>query len=244
MSDITHRIAWVNLHYRTNVFIRLPSSSDMIWDRYIAPFSYGLWLAVGITSCALGVCLALTNYGHERNQSLTVSAIFFYIHACFCRQGQCYKSCCFLNPITWIHFFIPVLFKFTIPIFLIVSSCPSLNTFYWPPLILTDSPFILLSSFSLKTKMDSLQCYGQWLSRFGLAAFEVWKDHNAVRFICYSEHQAEICWRWMWKQYNDSTRLEILAASQNSMIMVTEKNHWHNHENCNKANNWLSFILF
>jgi hypothetical protein len=60
----------------------------MAWDRYVAPFSYGLWLAVAIVACALGVCLALVNYGHERNQNLTVSAIFFYVHACFCQQGQ------------------------------------------------------------------------------------------------------------------------------------------------------------
>jgi hypothetical protein len=63
----------------------------MAWDRYVTPFSYGLWLAVAIAACALSVCLALTNYGHDRNQSLTVSAILLYIHACFCQQGQVYK---------------------------------------------------------------------------------------------------------------------------------------------------------
>jgi hypothetical protein len=65
----------------------------MVWDRYVAPFSYGWWLAVAIAACALGACLALTNYGHESNQNLTVSAIFFYIYACFCKQGQSYKYC-------------------------------------------------------------------------------------------------------------------------------------------------------
>jgi hypothetical protein len=64
----------------------------MIWDRYVTPFSYGLWLAVGIAACAIGVCLALTNYGHERNKNLTVSTILFYIHAFFFQQGQTYKS--------------------------------------------------------------------------------------------------------------------------------------------------------
>jgi hypothetical protein len=63
----------------------------MIWDRYVAPISYNLWLALAIAACAIGVCLALANYGREKNKSLTVSAIFFYIHACVCQQGQSYK---------------------------------------------------------------------------------------------------------------------------------------------------------
>ena len=63
----------------------------MAWDRYIAPFSYGLWVAVAIAACVLSVCLALTIYRHKRNQSLTLSAILLYIQACFCQQGQSYK---------------------------------------------------------------------------------------------------------------------------------------------------------
>jgi len=65
----------------------------MAWDRYVTPFSCGLWLAVAIAACALGVCLALINYSYERNRSFTVSAIFFYIHASFCQQGQTDESC-------------------------------------------------------------------------------------------------------------------------------------------------------
>jgi hypothetical protein len=84
-----------NLLSSDNVFIRLPSNSDMTWDRYVAPFSYGLWLAVAIVACAISVCLTLTFYGHERNQSLTLSIILFYIHACFCQQGQSDESCYF-----------------------------------------------------------------------------------------------------------------------------------------------------
>jgi hypothetical protein len=76
----------------------------MSWDRYVAPFSYGLWLAVAIAACALGVCLALQNYCHNRNQSLAVSAIFFYIQARFCQQGQTDKSCCF-TFLFYIYFF-------------------------------------------------------------------------------------------------------------------------------------------
>jgi hypothetical protein len=49
-----------------------------------------MWLAVAITVCGVGVCLAVTNYGHERKQNLTFSAIFFSIHACFCQQGERY----------------------------------------------------------------------------------------------------------------------------------------------------------
>jgi hypothetical protein len=67
----------------------------MTWDRYVAPFSYGLWLAVAIVACALSVCLALTNYGRERNQGIALSALVFYIPACFCQQGQSDKSCYF-----------------------------------------------------------------------------------------------------------------------------------------------------
>jgi len=60
----------------------------MAWDRYVTPFSYGLWLAVAFAACAISICLALTNYGQERNQNFSVSAILFYIHACLCQQGQ------------------------------------------------------------------------------------------------------------------------------------------------------------
>jgi len=60
----------------------------MAWDRYVTPFSYGLWLAVAIAACVLGVCLALTNYGHDSHQSLSIIATLFYIHACFCQQGK------------------------------------------------------------------------------------------------------------------------------------------------------------
>jgi hypothetical protein len=63
----------------------------MAWDRYVAPFSYGLWLAAAIAACAISVCLALINYSIQRNQSLTVSDILFHIHACFCQQGESYK---------------------------------------------------------------------------------------------------------------------------------------------------------
>jgi hypothetical protein len=73
------------------VFIRQPKKSDMAWDRYVTPFSYGLWLAVVIAACAISVCLALTNQGHEKDHNLTLSAILFYIHACFFQQGESYK---------------------------------------------------------------------------------------------------------------------------------------------------------
>jgi hypothetical protein len=66
----------------------------MAWDRYVTPFSYNLWLAVAIAACAFGFCLALTNYGHQRNQNLSLSTILFYIHACFCQQGQSDKCNC------------------------------------------------------------------------------------------------------------------------------------------------------
>jgi hypothetical protein len=64
----------------------------MKWDRYVTPFSYGMWLAVAITVCALGVCVAVTNYGYERKQKLNFSATFLSIHACFCQQGESYGS--------------------------------------------------------------------------------------------------------------------------------------------------------
>jgi len=77
-----------NLSSSDNVFIRLPNKSDMTWDRYVAPFSYGLWLAVAIAVCVLSVCLALTNYGHEREQGLTLPTIFFCVFGCLCQQGE------------------------------------------------------------------------------------------------------------------------------------------------------------
>jgi hypothetical protein len=81
-----------NLSSSDNVFIRLPNNSDMRWERYVAPFSYGLWLAVGIAVCVLSVCLALTNYGHEGVQGLTVSDVFFYVFGCMCLRGETSNS--------------------------------------------------------------------------------------------------------------------------------------------------------
>jgi hypothetical protein len=60
----------------------------MAWDGYIAPFSYGLWRAVAIAACALSVGVAVTNFSHRSNQSLSLTATLFYIPACFCQQGQ------------------------------------------------------------------------------------------------------------------------------------------------------------
>jgi hypothetical protein len=62
----------------------------MAWDRYVTPFSYGLWLAVAITACVIGVCVAVTNYGHEGELNLAFSEILFYIHASLCQQGDSY----------------------------------------------------------------------------------------------------------------------------------------------------------
>jgi hypothetical protein len=76
-----------NLSSINNVFVRLPRSSDMSWDRYVAPFSYGLWRAVAIAACALSACLALTSCGHDRNLGVILPAVFFYIHACLCQQS-------------------------------------------------------------------------------------------------------------------------------------------------------------
>jgi hypothetical protein len=77
-----------NLPSSINIFIRQPSNSDMAWDRYVTPFSYGLWLAVAITVCVIGICVAVTNYGHERKRNITFSEILFSIHASFCQQGE------------------------------------------------------------------------------------------------------------------------------------------------------------
>ena len=101
----TYRITTLNFSSSCSVFIRLPNNSDMAWDLYVTPFSYGLWLAVAFTACALCVCLALTNCGHQTNHNLTVSTIFFYIHAYFCQQGQFYKFC--VLP-SWIRYFNPL----------------------------------------------------------------------------------------------------------------------------------------
>jgi len=84
----TYTITTVRLSSSSNVFIRQPSNSDMAWDRYVTPFSYGLWLAAAITGCALGVCLAITNFSNKSNQRLSLVAAVFYIPSCLCQQGQ------------------------------------------------------------------------------------------------------------------------------------------------------------
>lgn len=77
-----------NLSFSAKVFLRPHSISDMAWDRYVIPFNYGLWLVAVITGCALGVCLAITNFSNKNNQSLSLIATIFYIPSCFCQQGQ------------------------------------------------------------------------------------------------------------------------------------------------------------
>ena len=78
----------------------------MAWDRYVAPFSDSLWLAVAITVCALGVCLTLTNYGHENHRSLNLIATVFYIPACFCQQGKANHSYECLNVYFPLYFLV------------------------------------------------------------------------------------------------------------------------------------------
>lgn len=77
--------------FSIKVFIKIPNSSDMAWNRYVSPFSHGLWLAVAMSGCALCLCLAITNFSHDRQKekhSLTASEILFYIFGCLCQQGQ------------------------------------------------------------------------------------------------------------------------------------------------------------
>jgi hypothetical protein len=77
--------------FSIKVFIKIPNSSYMAWNRYVVPFSYGLWLAVAMSACAICVCLAITNFSHDgrsKKHSLTMSEILFYIFGCLCQQGQ------------------------------------------------------------------------------------------------------------------------------------------------------------
>ncbi|PNF32646.1 hypothetical protein B7P43_G15054 [Cryptotermes secundus] len=85
--EFSRQVIWIYI----KVFIKIPNSSDMVWNSYVAPFSYGLWLAVAISGCALCVCLTITNFSHDgqkEKQSLMVSETVFYIFGCLCQQGQ------------------------------------------------------------------------------------------------------------------------------------------------------------
>ena len=143
------------------MFIRLLSNSDMAWDRYVAPFSYGLWLAVAIAACAISACLALINYGTERNQDLSLMAILFYIHACFCQQGQTQKS--YLLPSYFLYIFNAVLKLISLfyqgkdfyILFRMFPSSSSLNTFYWTTLIWIFRPVYF--TFSLHINFEDGQ---------------------------------------------------------------------------------------
>jgi hypothetical protein len=147
----------------------------MSWDRYFAPFSYGLWLAVAAAACALSVCLALTACGHGRNQGRTVPAVFFYISACFCQQGQKIQST-YVAFLLYLHFL--MLLSYTILQFSSFFQLKFNVSLAFPPFIsnfeqdLLTKPkpsFLWLSelppyppSCHSKTKMDSqsdsLQC--------------------------------------------------------------------------------------
>jgi hypothetical protein len=180
---------WFNLNgnfsSRINVLIRQPSNSDLAWDRYVTPFSYGMWLAVAITVCVLGVCLAVTSYGYERKQNLKIFATFLSIHACFCQQGESYRS--YFTPslppyilyhVLWFHFIIVLRLNLSSQFTLSFQILTSIF-FYFSLSIL------LHSSFCSKTKKDIHRCYRQCLSMFGFAASEIWNNYNPIRIICY-----------------------------------------------------------
>jgi hypothetical protein len=93
----------------------------MAWDRYVTPFSYGLWLAVAIVICALSVCLVVSYFSHKSNKSLTLIATLFYIPTCFCQQGQHAKPLhefflhvllIFFYSYSFIFFFMGYIFNF------------------------------------------------------------------------------------------------------------------------------------
>jgi hypothetical protein len=48
----------------------------MAWDRYVTPFSYGLWLAVATAACVLCVCLALTNFSKNKQKFDIIDTLF------------------------------------------------------------------------------------------------------------------------------------------------------------------------
>jgi len=104
----------------------------MAWDRYVAPFSYSLWLAVATAVCALGVCLALTNYSQENHHSLNLIATVFYIPACFCQQGKVKYTYEFF--VLSFVLLIAVLFFHFLPFwaFLILSSHSYLSFYAYP----------------------------------------------------------------------------------------------------------------
>ena len=60
----------------------------MNWNRYVARFSYNMWLAVAMAACALCVFLALTNFSKNSKQRLSLIDTVFYIPSGFCQQGQ------------------------------------------------------------------------------------------------------------------------------------------------------------
>ena len=112
------------------MFLRPHSISDMAWDRYVTPFSYGLWSVATITGCALGVCLAIINFSNKRNESLSLIATVFYVPSCFCQQGQKailtyeFFNFCFVLPVL-IFFLLFLLFSAFLPF-----SCHSYSSFF------------------------------------------------------------------------------------------------------------------
>ena len=112
-----------DLSVSANVFVRLPSNSDMTWDRYVAPFSYDLWLAIAIAVCVLSVCLALTNYGHVREQDLTLPATFFYVFGCLCQQGETWNS--YFPLVSLVDVCLNLCFLSSVPLVFFASFCQS-----------------------------------------------------------------------------------------------------------------------
>ena len=112
----------------------------MAWDRYVTPFSYGLWLVAATIGCALGVCLALANFSNKSNQSLSLIATVFYIPSCFCQQGQkanpSYECFIFSFVLPVAKFFFPFLLSWALIIFFCHSylsfyTCPCTALIYW-----------------------------------------------------------------------------------------------------------------
>ncbi|XP_021924652.1 probable glutamate receptor [Zootermopsis nevadensis] len=78
-----------------NVFIRVPDQSGIVvWGRYVAPFSLGLWVAVATAVCALSFCLWLTAALQAREKKFAATEAMFYVFGTLCQQGQPDSAVC------------------------------------------------------------------------------------------------------------------------------------------------------
>ena len=91
-------------NFRMIIIIRKPNLHDLKWNVFLLPFSWRLWIAVGVTMFILTVCLTTIQHmrlycQHVKKEDLSIVTSAMLITAIFLQKGRgvFFKSCICLS---------------------------------------------------------------------------------------------------------------------------------------------------